>query len=238
MNEILHQGPAASNVVGFHEVVAGVGLKLLGGEETGGNGVGIIVGAGSQAVGGGFNVLVVSAGPSAVNGYGHYGMGGGLPQDCGALRCRARCELGAGGLQALFGYPGMFPGRPGRRTSAFLQQGDHTGDELAHQAAVIGQLVRLDEAVVELGAELLSHGVLVAQVVVAGRVGQAVSGGFQGAGVVGGPAPLLRHGGQGVGRGVPDVFVGQQRLFVREVPVGGVEICLGGLGDVVSSRLQ
>ena len=130
----------------------------------------------------------------------------------------------------------MLLGRLGSNLPVGVQKGEHTVNELAHQAAVVGQLVALDEAVVELGAELLGHGELVAQVVVAGFVGQTVGGGLQVLRVIRRPAARIRHGGEGVGRGVPQVFVGQQRLLVLEMPVSSVEERLGCLGSMLSEH--
>ena len=125
--------------------------------------------------------------------------------------------------------------RAGREPELF-QQGQHPGHELANLPAVIGQVMPCDESVVEPGAELLGDGELVAQVVVAGRVGQAVGGGLQRAGVVGGPTPLPGHGGQGVGRGAPHIFVSRQRLCRGEMTVGGVQEVLGCPGVLLRHR--
>ena len=200
-DEILRKGKAAGHVVGLHEVVPGVGAKLLGGEEAGDDG-GVSAG---ETVSGGFHIPVAFAGPTALTGHGRYGLGGGLPQAGRAGRNVSRRELRFSTLQRVPRGAGVFVGGKGSNLLVGVQQGEHTGDEFAHQAAVVGQLMGLDEAVVELGAELLGHGELVAQVVVAGLVGQSVGGGLKVAGVAGRPAACFRHGGQGVGGGIPQV---------------------------------
>ena len=217
---------------GSMKSVGGVGVKLLGGEEAGGD-PGVAIG---ESVSGAFHRLVAIAGPAALPGHGGHRVDGGLPYLLRTGSVVSGREVPIGVPERVLRRPGVLAGRLGNDLPVGVQQGEHSVDELAHQAAVVGQLVPLHEAFIEPGAELLGHGKLVAQVVVAGLAGQAFRVGSQVLQVAGGPAARIRYCGQGMGRGVPQVVVGQQRLLVLEVLIGRVEESLGDLGGVLSEH--